>query len=200
MAWSARWKANTVPGAAPAAARTSSTPLHQPARHLRPAAATPKGSSGTPGTHRYQLTPLRPAGRGPFTKTHGRLLAPGLAALDPHLPARPPQPPGYRLATTRPHPGHLHHHGAGSRVPRTRPAAPSPGPVPHPPSDPNPLAPVRACGYGYPDQPRAAVGQLATGRPTSTCVLPLDWSEVWWQRLLAWRRRSPGSAARPLGS
>ena len=39
-----------------------------------------------PGYHRYQLTPL---GRGVavlFTKVYGRVLAPGLAELDPRLP------------------------------------------------------------------------------------------------------------------
>jgi hypothetical protein len=39
-----------------------------------------------PGTHRYQLTPLGRQVAVLFTKTHGRLLAPALAALDPHLP------------------------------------------------------------------------------------------------------------------
>jgi predicted MarR family transcription regulator len=40
----------------------------------------------TPGTHRYQLTPLGRQIAVLFTKAHGRLLAPALAALDPHLP------------------------------------------------------------------------------------------------------------------
>jgi len=39
-----------------------------------------------PGTHRYQLTPLGRQVAVLFTKTHGRLLGPGLASLDPHLP------------------------------------------------------------------------------------------------------------------
>lgn len=39
-----------------------------------------------PGTHRYQLTPLGRRVAVLFTKTYGRILAPGLAALDPALP------------------------------------------------------------------------------------------------------------------
>jgi hypothetical protein len=41
-----------------------------------------------PGHHRYQLTPLGRRVAVLFTKTYGRVLAPGLAALDPHLPAQ----------------------------------------------------------------------------------------------------------------
>ena len=40
-----------------------------------------------PGSHRYQLTPLGRQVAVLFTKTYGRVLAPGLAALDPRLPA-----------------------------------------------------------------------------------------------------------------
>jgi hypothetical protein len=40
-----------------------------------------------PGHHRYQLTPLGRRVAVPFTKTYGRVLAPGLTALDPQLPA-----------------------------------------------------------------------------------------------------------------
>ena len=40
-----------------------------------------------PGHHRYQLTPLGRRVAVLFTKTYGRVLAPGLAALDPQLPA-----------------------------------------------------------------------------------------------------------------
>ena len=40
-----------------------------------------------PGHHRYQLTPLGRRVAVLFTKTYGRVLAPGLAALDPRLPA-----------------------------------------------------------------------------------------------------------------
>jgi len=39
------------------------------------------------GHHRYQLTPLGRRVAVLFTKTYGRVLAPGLAALDPRLPA-----------------------------------------------------------------------------------------------------------------
>ena len=39
-----------------------------------------------PGRHRYQLTPLGRRVAVLFTKTYGRVLAPGLTALDPHLP------------------------------------------------------------------------------------------------------------------
>jgi hypothetical protein len=37
-------------------------------------------------THRYQLTSLGRRVAVLFTKTYGRVLAPGLSALDPHLP------------------------------------------------------------------------------------------------------------------
>jgi hypothetical protein len=40
-----------------------------------------------PGTHRYQLTPLGRRVAVLFTKTYGRVLTPGLATLDPRLPA-----------------------------------------------------------------------------------------------------------------
>jgi hypothetical protein len=40
-----------------------------------------------PGTHRYQLTPTGRAVAVLFTKAYGRILGPGLAALDPALPA-----------------------------------------------------------------------------------------------------------------
>ncbi len=40
-----------------------------------------------PGTHRYLLTPLGRRMAVLFTKTYGRVLAPGLAVLDPALPA-----------------------------------------------------------------------------------------------------------------
>ena len=40
-----------------------------------------------PGTNRYQLTPLGRRVAVLFTKAHGRVLAPGLAWLDPQLPA-----------------------------------------------------------------------------------------------------------------
>jgi hypothetical protein len=40
-----------------------------------------------PGTHRYQLTPSGRAVAVLFTKAYGRILGPGLAALDLHLPA-----------------------------------------------------------------------------------------------------------------
>jgi hypothetical protein len=39
-----------------------------------------------PGHHRYQLTPLGRRVAVLFTKTYGRVLAPGFAMLDPHLP------------------------------------------------------------------------------------------------------------------
>lgn len=39
-----------------------------------------------PGRHRYQLTPLGRHVAVLFTKAYGRVLAPGLAALDPRLP------------------------------------------------------------------------------------------------------------------
>ena len=41
-----------------------------------------------PGHRRYQLTPLGRRVAVLFTKTYGRVLAPGLAALDPRLPAK----------------------------------------------------------------------------------------------------------------
>jgi hypothetical protein len=40
----------------------------------------------TPGTHRYQLTPVGRAVAVLFTKAYGRILGPGLAVLDPQLP------------------------------------------------------------------------------------------------------------------
>jgi hypothetical protein len=40
-----------------------------------------------PGHHRYQLTPLGRRVAVLFTKTYGRVLTPGLATLDPRLPA-----------------------------------------------------------------------------------------------------------------
>jgi hypothetical protein len=40
-----------------------------------------------PGTHRYQLTQTGRAVAVLFTKAYGRILGPGLAALDPHLPS-----------------------------------------------------------------------------------------------------------------
>ncbi|WP_211187999.1 hypothetical protein, partial [Mycobacterium pseudokansasii] len=39
-----------------------------------------------PGHHRYQLTPLGRRVAVLFTKVYGRVLAPGLAELDPRLP------------------------------------------------------------------------------------------------------------------
>jgi hypothetical protein len=39
-----------------------------------------------PGRHRYQLTPLGRRVAVLFTKTYGRVLAPGLATLNPQLP------------------------------------------------------------------------------------------------------------------
>jgi len=39
-----------------------------------------------PGTHRYQLTPTGRAVAVLFTKAYGRILGPGLAALDPRCP------------------------------------------------------------------------------------------------------------------
>jgi len=39
-----------------------------------------------PGSHRYQLTPLGRRVAVLFTKAHGRVLAPGLALLDPIIP------------------------------------------------------------------------------------------------------------------
>ena len=38
-------------------------------------------------SHRYQLTPAGRAVAVLFTKAYGRILGPGLAALDPRLPA-----------------------------------------------------------------------------------------------------------------
>ncbi|MGA7882667.1 MAG: hypothetical protein WCD63_17525, partial [Terrimicrobiaceae bacterium] len=40
----------------------------------------------TPHSHRYQLTPLGRRVAVLFTKTYGRVLAPGLILLDPKLP------------------------------------------------------------------------------------------------------------------
>jgi hypothetical protein len=40
-----------------------------------------------PGAHRYQLTQTGRAVAVLFTKAYGRILGPGLAALDPHLPS-----------------------------------------------------------------------------------------------------------------
>jgi hypothetical protein len=39
-----------------------------------------------PGSHRYQLTPFGRRVAVLFTKAHGRVLAPGLALLDPVIP------------------------------------------------------------------------------------------------------------------
>ena len=62
-------------------------PLHQPPGHLRPARLKRKGLIvRLPGHHRYQLTPLGRRVAVLFTKVYGRVLAPGLAELDPRLP------------------------------------------------------------------------------------------------------------------
>jgi hypothetical protein len=62
-----------------------------------------------PHSHRYPLTPLGRRVGVLFTKAHGRVLAPGLALLDPMLPPDIVQrsPSGSRLATTRPRPQRL---------------------------------------------------------------------------------------------
>jgi hypothetical protein len=57
-----------------------------------------------PGHHRYQLTPLGRRVAVLFTKTYGRVLAPGLAALDPHLPAQLARHARHRMAAIRPRP------------------------------------------------------------------------------------------------
>jgi len=63
--------------------------LDQPPGDLRPAPAqTQRPHRSATGHHRYQLTPLGRRVAVLFTKTYGRVLAPGLAALDPHLPAQ----------------------------------------------------------------------------------------------------------------
>ena len=67
-----------------------------------------------PGHHRYQLTPLGRRVAVLFTKVYGRVLAPGLAELNPRLPnrSRPPQRTGTRLATTRTTPEPIHKRSA----------------------------------------------------------------------------------------
>ena len=65
-----------------------------------------------PHSNRYQLTPLGRRVAVLFTKTYGRVLAPGLVQLDPALPAElsHPKPSRHRLATPRPRPRLLHQH------------------------------------------------------------------------------------------
>ena len=67
-----------------------------------------------PGHHRYQLTPLGRRVAVLFTKVYGRVLAPGLAELDPSLPteSRPPQRSGASLAPARPMPKSIHKRSA----------------------------------------------------------------------------------------
>ena len=63
--------------------------LLQPAGHLRLAPAPPQTDhlpDWLESTHRYQLTPPGRAVAVLFTKTYGRVLAPGLASLDLQLP------------------------------------------------------------------------------------------------------------------
>lgn len=65
------------------------------------------------GTHRYQLTPPGRAVAVLFTKAHGRVLAPGLASLDPQLPGDLARRSPLTLAwkdLTREH-GHFIDHG-----------------------------------------------------------------------------------------
>jgi predicted MarR family transcription regulator len=54
-----------------------------------------------PHSHRYQLTPLGRRVAVLFTKTYGRVLAPGLILLDPKTTRGPQatQPSGHGLAT-----------------------------------------------------------------------------------------------------
>ena len=58
-----------------------------------------------PGTHRYQLTPTGRAVAVLFTKAYGRILGPGLAALDPRLPSditsRSPLAQAWKQLTTQ---------------------------------------------------------------------------------------------------
>ena len=63
-----------------------------------------------PHTHRYQLTPLGRRVVVLFTKTYGRVLAPGLVSTRPPPAPRPgrPKPPRHRLAPPRPRPRRLH--------------------------------------------------------------------------------------------
>jgi hypothetical protein len=65
-----------------------------------------------PGRHRYQLTALGRRVAVLFTKTYNRVLAPGLAALDPRLPPELARrsPPRHRLAAARSHPRPIHQH------------------------------------------------------------------------------------------
>jgi hypothetical protein len=69
-----------------------------------------------PGQHRYQFTPRGRRVAVLFTKTYGRVLAPGLAALDPRLPPNfSGEAPVHRLAPIRPRTRPIHqrrtHHG-----------------------------------------------------------------------------------------
>ena len=66
------------------------SPLHQRAwRPMTFAASKATASScALPSHHRYQLTPLGRRVAVLFTKTYGRVLAPGLAVLLPALPLR----------------------------------------------------------------------------------------------------------------
>jgi len=58
-----------------------------------------------PGTHRYQLTQTGRAVAVLFTKAYGRILGPGLAALDPRLPTdisrRSPLAQAWKQLTTQ---------------------------------------------------------------------------------------------------
>lgn len=58
-----------------------------------------------PGTHRYQLTQTGRAVAVLFTKAYGRILGPGLATLDPHLPSditpRSPLAQAWKQLTTQ---------------------------------------------------------------------------------------------------
>ncbi len=57
------------------------------AREVQCEASTKGLITRLPGSQRYQLTPLRRRVAVLFTKAHGRVLAPGLALLDPALPS-----------------------------------------------------------------------------------------------------------------
>ena len=88
--------------------------LAQGVVHLDPATAVFEGMlegwARLPSHHRYQLTPLGRRVAVLFTKVYGRVLAPGLAELEPKAPnrSRPSQRPGPRLVPTRPTPESIH--------------------------------------------------------------------------------------------
>lgn len=67
-------------------ALTGGNPAHTAIEAAATHRALSRSDAPTPGTQRYQLAGLSRRVAVLFTKTYGRVLAPGLSALDPRLP------------------------------------------------------------------------------------------------------------------